>query len=207
MKFVRFRKKGEAPELKGVYEGVCIRRIFGSFFGSFSLTDEKYAIDEIEFIPVLYPRTIYCMGKLPYIKSPSSLSASDTLIVRHNPLFCMPRLVGVVKDKGRFLGSALMLDFFPQDIGAAASTDGYSVIGALHYGVIEDKDCIFMGQKGELRARQMNDTLNELSALMTLVAGDFICLPFFETAFEVAKGPILLSVGEEQLSVTKVLSL
>lgn len=61
MKLLRF-KTGEV-EKKGVLVDGKIRRVLGTFFDNFTVTDEIYEIDEVHFLPPVIPSKIVCIGR------------------------------------------------------------------------------------------------------------------------------------------------
>lgn len=61
MKFVRF-KTGDV-EKKGIYEDGLIKRIFGSIFHEYIVTDEEYNLEEVHILPPVMPSKIVCIGR------------------------------------------------------------------------------------------------------------------------------------------------
>lgn len=61
MKFVRF-KTGEV-EKKGIFEDGLIKRIFGSIFHEYIVTDEEYNLEEVHILPPVMPSKIVCVGR------------------------------------------------------------------------------------------------------------------------------------------------
>lgn len=61
MKFLRFSK--DKVEMKGIYEDGKIRRIFGSFFDNYTVSDEIYDEEEVTFLPPVIPSKFVCVGR------------------------------------------------------------------------------------------------------------------------------------------------
>jgi 2-keto-4-pentenoate hydratase/2-oxohepta-3-ene-1,7-dioic acid hydratase in catechol pathway len=61
MKLLRFAK--DKFEMKGIYEDGKIRRVIGSFFDNFTVTDEVYSEEEIVFLPPVIPSKFVCVGR------------------------------------------------------------------------------------------------------------------------------------------------
>jgi 2-keto-4-pentenoate hydratase/2-oxohepta-3-ene-1,7-dioic acid hydratase in catechol pathway len=61
MKLLRF-KTGNI-EKKGIYEDGVIKRIFGSVFHEYTVTDEVYNFDEVQILPPVLPSKIVCVGR------------------------------------------------------------------------------------------------------------------------------------------------
>ncbi len=61
MKLLRF-KTGNI-EKKGIFEDGVIKRIFGSVFHEYTVTDEIYNLDEVQILPPILPSKIVCVGR------------------------------------------------------------------------------------------------------------------------------------------------
>lgn len=61
MKLLRF-KTGNI-EKKGIFEDGVIKRIFGSVFHQYTVTDEVYNLDEVQILPPVLPSKIVCVGR------------------------------------------------------------------------------------------------------------------------------------------------
>jgi hypothetical protein len=207
MIFVRFTKKGAAPEMKGIMEKNAVRRIHGSFFGQYIVTAELYKFEEILFLPPVYPRTIFCAGRggIPsYIKSVSSLQASDIVHLKHDSLLCIPRIGMVVKEKGPLpFGICPLLDFTPEGGGAQASADGYTVARTVNTD-IQDVNCAFRGQQAIVKADELVSAMKTAAAHITLIAGDIVALPAFSEPFMCTGGDKLTLKAAETIEVTLI---
>ena len=61
MKFARFEYHGKIYE--GIAEGDEIKVITGSILNRFDVTDRKYSISEVNFLPCVIPSKIVCVGQ------------------------------------------------------------------------------------------------------------------------------------------------
>lgn len=61
MKLLRFAK--DNVEMKGIYENGRVRRIIGSFFEEFTMTNDFYDEDEITFLPPILPSKFVCVAR------------------------------------------------------------------------------------------------------------------------------------------------
>jgi len=98
VKILRF--KTDKVEKKGMLVDGKIRRIFGSIFSDFQVSDEIYELDKIDFLPPILPSKIICAGrnyskhaeelgnKLP--EEPLIFLKPPTAIIPHNGTIIKP---------------------------------------------------------------------------------------------------------------------
>src|SRR3990172_7691763 len=106
MKFVRFRK--EEKIYCGVCEGSTIRRLNGSYLGSFEITDETDAIDEVKILPPTDPTKVVCVG-LNYLDHARELK----MPIPEEPILFMKPPTSVIGqgDEIVYPGSVCRLDY------------------------------------------------------------------------------------------------
>ena len=97
MKILRF--KTDKVEKKGILIDGKIRRIFGSIFSDFQVSDEIYELDKIDFLPPILPSKIICAGRnysehaeelgnklteepLIFLKPPTAIIAHNRTIIK-----------------------------------------------------------------------------------------------------------------------------
>jgi 2-keto-4-pentenoate hydratase/2-oxohepta-3-ene-1,7-dioic acid hydratase in catechol pathway len=61
MKFLRFEYKGKI--YNGMAETEDINVIKGNFWDHYDVTDQKYSVSEVNFLPAVLPTKIVCVGQ------------------------------------------------------------------------------------------------------------------------------------------------
>ena len=108
MKFARF--EANADIYNGVVEADEITVIRGSFFDQYEMTDQKYSISEIRFLPPVQPTKIVCVGQnyrghieelgVPVPKEPVIFFKPPSCLIGHEHPIIYPQDAGRVDYEG-----------------------------------------------------------------------------------------------------------
>jgi len=129
MKFARFEYHGKI--YNGIAEGDQIKVIRGSIWDHFDVTDQKYSISEIRFLPAVLPSKIVCVGQnyrghikelgmavpkepIVFFKPPSCLIGHEHPIIYHRAAERIDyegELAIVIKNKMRNISEMDALDY------------------------------------------------------------------------------------------------
>lgn len=212
MNFVRFclKEAKKKFEMKGVVSGGVIHRIHGSIFQGHTVSDEKYLLNEIEFLPPVLSSNIICLDDdfSGYIKSPSSLSSDNAEVKYMNNLSCALR-IGVVLDprmSGHIFGYVFMIDF--QSEGIFSNSDNCTVIGpSIWTAPFNEKSAVF-SIDGKSFVYEIDTKLfsriDDIQTFMTLRPGDIAAFRLSENFTCKEDSRVCVQVKDEILSAKVV---
>lgn len=102
MKFIRYQKN--KPEYRGIVDGEKIRRINGTIFHDYSVTDDYENISDVTILPPVLPSKIYGIranyGSNKDLSAPSIFMKPPSTVIAHNENIVIPKGIKDVRIEG-----------------------------------------------------------------------------------------------------------